>query len=83
MEAENGKEEDWEDEDEVDTCAQAEGVEGTDWDWGMKIDPHLRKWIQSTECRRDILDEYFNNPRSRKRELIVLHGTIMTTDITA
>ena len=42
--------------------------EGVKWEWGKKVDPDLRKWISAKMCRRDILDEHFNNPEPRKCE---------------
>ncbi|KAH6877029.1 P-loop containing nucleoside triphosphate hydrolase protein, partial [Coprinopsis sp. MPI-PUGE-AT-0042] len=35
-------------------------------DWMKKVDPELRRWIETTSCRRDILDSYFGNPPGRK-----------------
>ncbi|KAH6866275.1 P-loop containing nucleoside triphosphate hydrolase protein [Coprinopsis sp. MPI-PUGE-AT-0042] len=34
--------------------------------WMKNVDPHLRRWIETDECRRDVLDRYFGNPPGRK-----------------
>lgn len=39
------------------------GGESDKMEWGKYVEPELRKWIETTECRRDVADEYFNNPR--------------------
>lgn len=52
------------------------GGDSDKMEWGKKVDPDLRKWIETDECRRDIADEYFNNPRERKRKcsnLVIAH----------
>lgn len=30
------------------------------------VEPNLRRWIQTCDCRRDVVDEYFNNPVNRE-----------------
>ncbi|EIW75948.1 P-loop containing nucleoside triphosphate hydrolase protein [Coniophora puteana RWD-64-598 SS2] len=30
-----------------------------------KVEPALRQWIETTGCRRDVADEYFDNPSGR------------------
>jgi hypothetical protein len=42
------------------------GGDSDKMEWGKKVEPELRKWISCEECRRDFLDEYFNNPALRK-----------------
>jgi len=31
-----------------------------------KVEPVLREWIETKGCRRDVADEYFNNPPNRR-----------------
>ena len=42
--------------------------DGDKMEWGKKVELELRKWIETDACRRDVADEYFNNPRNRKRK---------------
>ncbi|KAF8064097.1 P-loop containing nucleoside triphosphate hydrolase protein [Lyophyllum atratum] len=35
-------------------------------EWGKKVEENLRRWIETAHCRRDIADEYFDNPPERK-----------------
>jgi superfamily II DNA helicase RecQ len=35
-----------------------------------EVEAGLREWIETEECRRDVVDEYFDNGAARKRELI-------------
>lgn len=37
-------------------------------EWGKKVDENLREWIEAVCCRRDVADNYFDNPPGRKRE---------------
>ena len=30
--------------------------------WAKMVDPNLREWIMTTGCRRDVSDQYFQNP---------------------
>ncbi|KAJ7199390.1 P-loop containing nucleoside triphosphate hydrolase protein [Mycena pura] len=39
------------------TPGSADGLE-----WGKKVDPVLREYISSLDCRRDAADRHFNNP---------------------
>lgn len=32
-----------------------------------QIEEGLRKWIETSGCRRDVADKYFDNPPNRKR----------------
>lgn len=32
-------------------------------EWKKHVEHHLRRWIQTKECRRNLLDKYFDNPR--------------------
>lgn len=47
------------------------GGDSDKMEWGKKVEPELRKWISCEECRRDMLDKYFNNPTSRKGDFIL------------
>lgn len=38
------------------------------YEWGKRVDPALRRWIATKTCRRDISNEYFDNPPADKRE---------------
>jgi hypothetical protein len=58
------------------------GLESEKMEWGKKVEPELRRWIECEECRRNIADEYFNNPPVRKCELflrLVLCTLLITT----
>ncbi|KAF8987973.1 P-loop containing nucleoside triphosphate hydrolase protein [Cyathus striatus] len=35
-------------------------------EWVKKVELELRRWIETKECRRDILDLYFDNPPGRQ-----------------
>lgn len=52
-------------------------------EWGKKVEPELRRWIECEECRRDILDEYFNNPPCRKCKFwyISVHIQLLTGNL--
>ncbi|KAH6885558.1 P-loop containing nucleoside triphosphate hydrolase protein [Coprinopsis sp. MPI-PUGE-AT-0042] len=39
-------------------------------DWMKKVDPELRRWIETTSCRQDILNSYFGNLPGRKNEFL-------------
>ena len=34
--------------------------------WAKMVDPNLREWIMTTGCRRDVSDQYFQNPGKRQ-----------------
>jgi len=42
----------------------------SDMVWGKVVDPNMREWIVTLGCRRNITDRYFQNPGTRKSELI-------------
>jgi bloom syndrome protein len=63
-EGEDGKDSDLEDDSE-----DKVGLDSEKMEWGKKVEPELRQWIECEECRRDVADEYFNNPPVRKCEL--------------
>jgi hypothetical protein len=44
------------------------GRDSDKMEWGKKVEPELRRWIETEHCRRDVADEYFNNPPLRKGE---------------
>ena len=58
------------------------GLDSEKMEWGKKVEPELRRWIECEECRCGIADEYFNNPPVRKRELflqLILCTLLITT----
>jgi superfamily II DNA helicase RecQ len=42
------------------------GGDSDKMEWGKKVEPELRRWLETEDCRRDIADEYFNNPPPHK-----------------
>ncbi|KAJ3544609.1 hypothetical protein NMY22_g2725 [Coprinellus aureogranulatus] len=40
---------------------KADGI-GTQDEYKKNVEPAMRKWIETTGCRRDVVDEYFANP---------------------
>ena len=34
--------------------------------WGKAVDPNMQEWIMATGCRRDVSDQYFQNPGKRQ-----------------
>ena len=38
------------------------GADSDKMEYGKKVEPDLRLWVECESCRRDIADEYFNNP---------------------
>ena len=44
------------------------GEDGDGKEWGKKVEESLRMWIEAMTCRRDIADEYFDNPPRQNRE---------------
>ena len=44
------------------------GADSSNMEYGKKVEPELRLWIECANCRRDVADEYFNNPPVRKGE---------------
>ena len=63
-EGKDGKDSDSEDdsEDEV-------GLDSEKMEWGKKVEPELRRWIECEECQLDVADEYFNIPPVRRCQL--------------
>lgn len=57
------------DDDSDDSDSGSIGGDSETMEWGKKVEPELRRWIVTEECRRDVADEYFNNPPQRRREL--------------
>jgi bloom syndrome protein len=55
-----------EQEDEEETVPVAEEDEETHT-WKKKVEEALRRWIEATGCRREVFDDYFDNPPTRKR----------------
>ena len=50
--------------------------------WKKNVDPVMRGWIESTGCRRDFSDKYFDNPRSRKGQVVLeLWARVKFTDL--
>lgn len=47
------------------TAEPADGLE-----WGKAVDPIMREYISTLECRRDMTDAHFNNPPRRRKYLI-------------
>lgn len=39
---------------------------GDEIEFMKSVEPNLRRWIQTCDCRRDVADEYFNNPVVRE-----------------
>ncbi|KAF8168911.1 P-loop containing nucleoside triphosphate hydrolase protein [Pholiota molesta] len=59
----------------------AENIES---EWKKKVEDALRRWIETTGCRRDIADTYFHNPRHRPpTHLCCDNCTIMDVDSNA
>jgi bloom syndrome protein len=65
-----GDESESSDEDEEESEEEEVGVDSEKMEWGKAVEPELRRWIECKGCRRDVADEYFNNPPVRKRELL-------------
>lgn len=42
-------------------------------EYKKKVEPALREWIETTGCRRDVADKYFNNPPNRLRKSHLFH----------
>lgn len=65
--------EDEEDEDNEDESEDAESEDEEPEDDGLVyrkvVDATLREWIESQRCRRDVADEYYDNPPRTDREL--------------
>jgi hypothetical protein len=37
-------------------------TDGIRTEYKKTVEPALRRWIETTGCRRDVVDEYFGNP---------------------
>lgn len=66
-EDEGGEEVDSEDDDENEVSEEDKGDDSV-YGWGKKIDEALRRWIDTKECRRNVVDEHFQNPPGRKSQ---------------
>jgi bloom syndrome protein len=44
-------------------------------EWGKKVEDALRKYASTRGCRRDIADQYFNNPARRGAKNAALFNT--------
>lgn len=63
------EEEDFEDSDDSESDEDSYEEIGGDsekMEWGKKVEPDLRNFITTEDCRRDIADVYFNNPSRRQ-----------------
>lgn len=49
--------------DVIDTIVQTrEAEEGVTWRFKKKVEPGLRAWIETTQCRRLVANKYFASP---------------------
>lgn len=53
--------------DEVEMESERIDIESGELEWVKKVEPELRRWIETKGCRRDVVDNYFDNP-TRKCE---------------
>jgi bloom syndrome protein len=67
--------------DDDETDSEEVGRDSETMEWGKKVEPDLRKWIETKECRREIADKYFNNPPDRRREYFHLL-LLLTAELT-
>ena len=50
--------------------------------WKKNVDPVMRGWIESMGCHRDFSDKYFDNPQSRKGQVVLeLWARVKFTDL--
>ena len=63
----NSDNDETEDEDNVAGVADLPGVGLVEREWKKKVEDALRLWIETTKCRRDVTDTYFNNPLRRSK----------------
>ncbi len=56
-----------------DDPAAAVSEDDPEHEWRKKVEDALRKWIETTECRRDVSDKYFNNPAERRRKSLSVY----------
>jgi len=62
----NDEDDDQEDEEDLTSTTDSPSFE-----WRKKVDPALRAWIMTLDCRRIVADEYFGNPSYRQSEFDV------------
>lgn len=64
------------DEDLLAGVADLPGVGLVEHEWKKKVEDALRLWIETTKCRREVTDTYFNNPPRRSKPCLNLSLTI-------
>ena len=47
------------------------GGDSDKMEWGKKVEPELRRWIETEDCRRDVADQYFDNPPLRQGQKLL------------
>lgn len=48
--------------DSLDSGSESEADGGEETEWAKKVEEALRNYIETILCRRDMVDEYFDNP---------------------
>ena len=57
--------------------AAAVSEDNSEHEWRKKVEDALRKWIETTECRRDVADKYFNNPATRRCKSLSVYWLLL------
>lgn len=62
---------------EEEVHGEVPGGDSNKYEWAKKVNPDLWRYIETKACRRDINDEYFDNPTNRKGMSIILFVYIL------